>query len=323
VTKGAKRTKKTEKYPEGRLMSPEHSSTTATIPIARQLAEAGLRLKKSLGQNFLVNEKVLERIAASLEADRDSLVLEIGCGLGNLTRIVAGTAGQVVSVELDERFRAIHERELAPLENVTVVYGDFMELGLKAVIGERDSNADIRVIGNIPYHVTSPIFFKLMASSVRFSRICLLVQKEVGERLTASPGSKQYGILAAKARTRFDAQRLFQVSPGSFLPPPKVHSVLVRLTPRAEGDLLPVESDRQAFFNFVDAAFAQRRKFVANSLAAASGGVLTREEAERAITRLGLRKGIRAEGLSCEQMLALFRELGSPVLSAIRRAYDS
>jgi len=304
-------------------MSADRPSTPSMTRISRRLAEAGLRLKKSLGQNFLVNQPVLQKIAAALGATGGSLVLEIGCGLGNLTQILARGAGAVVAVELDERFRPLHERELAGLKNVSILYADFLEMGLKSLLMEQRHSPDVRVIGNVPYHLTSPILFKLMASPVPFSCVCLLLQREVGERLAAPPGSKRYGILAAKVRTRFDIETVLSVSPGSFQPPPKVHSVLVRLTPRAEGDLIPNAEERQAFFNFVDAAFAQRRKFVANSLAAASGGMLERGKVEEAIARLGLRAGVRAEALSCGQLLALFRELGGPALEAVRKAYDS
>jgi len=288
--------------------------------ISRLLSETGLKLRKGLGQNFLVNQGALEKIAASVEAGEDSVVLEIGCGLGNLTELLAGRAGSVVAVELDERFRTIHERELGGFENVRIVYGDFLELELKELLLE-ENREDLRVVGNIPYHLTSPILFKLIASPAAFERICLLMQREVALRLSARAGSRNHGILAMKARTRFDVETCFTISPGSFLPPPKVHSALVRLTPRAAGPLTADGSENDAFFRFIDAAFAQRRKMIAKSLAAAAGGALQRDAVETALARLDLRPDARAESLTTEEMLALFRALDCPRLTPMRRVF--
>jgi 16S rRNA (adenine1518-N6/adenine1519-N6)-dimethyltransferase len=291
--------------------------------ISKLLSEAGLSLKKSLGQNFLVSQPVLERIANACGATPKSLVLEIGCGLGNLTEMIAKRSGHVLAVELDERFKNIHRRMLAPLGNVDVLYGDFMDVDIKSLLKRDSADADLRLAGNIPYHLTSPIIFKLLASEVEFDGIILLMQREVAHRLCAKPTSQHWGILSAKTQVRFNTELLFTVPPGAFLPPPKIHSALVRLTPRAEGSLVPDLEERQKFFTFIDAAFAQRRKFLAKSVTAAAQGMLDREAVEAALTVCGMPPNTRAEELSSEQLLALFHALGSPQLPTVRKQYEA
>ncbi len=295
------------------------------------LSTAGLALKKGLGQNFLVNQGALQKIAAAIEPNAHSLVLEIGCGLGNLTELVAPHAGGLVAVELDERFRSIHERELLTLGNVRVVYADFMKVNLQEILKETVTGTpalahagdalNIRIAGNIPYHLTSPILFKLIASPLDFASISLLMQREVAHRLSASPGHRNYGILAVKILTRYVAETLFTVAPGSFLPPPKIHSALVRLTPRPGGPLIADPIEREAFFAFVDAAFAQRRKFMSRSLMEASHGQITREQVAEALTRLSLDHTVRSEDLAPEQLLEVFQTLGKPTLESNRKSY--
>ncbi|NQU42327.1 ribosomal RNA small subunit methyltransferase A, partial [bacterium] len=256
--------------------------------ISRQLAEAGLHLKKGLGQNFLVSQKVLEKIAASVEATPETTVLEIGAGLGNLTTLLAAKARTVFSVELDERFQPLHQRSFRGIDNVLFFYADFMDLDLEGLVAARPEIDDLRVIGNIPYHLTSPILFKLLASAVEPSCICLLVQLEVAVRMAASPGSRHYGILTAKVRARYEVENLFTVAAGSFMPPPKVRSALVRLTPRKGGPLTTDIEERRGFFRFIDAAFAQRRKVLGKSVAAGSRGRIEREDLDGALTELGI-----------------------------------
>lgn len=291
--------------------------------ISQLLSEAGLSLKKSLGQNFLVSQPVLDRIANACGATQKSLVLEIGCGLGNLTEMLAKRAGHVLAVELDERFKNIHRRMLAPLGNVDVLYGDFMNVDIKTLLQRTTPDADLRLAGNIPYHLTSPILFKLLASETDFDCIILLMQREVAHRLCAKPTSQHWGILAAKTHVRFNTELLFTVPPGAFLPPPKIHSALVRLTPRTDGMLIQNTEERQNFFTFIDAAFAQRRKFLAKSVTAAACGAIERSAIEAALAQCELPPNTRAEELSAEQLLTLFRTLGAPKLPTLRKQYEA
>jgi 16S rRNA (adenine1518-N6/adenine1519-N6)-dimethyltransferase len=285
--------------------------------LSRILSQAGLALRKGLGQNFLVNQGILEKIAAASGAGPDSLVLEIGSGLGNLTELLARRSGRVLAVELDKRFAAIHESELGDIKNIDFLYGDFMDLDLPALFAG-PALPDLRLVGNIPYHLTSPILFKLLACPVEFQSIALLMQREVAQRIVAEPGSRPYGILAAKLRTRYDADVAFQISPGSFLPPPRVHSALLRLYPRAEGPLTADADEREAYFRFVDSAFAQRRKYFAKGISGAAPDAPSRERVETALTEIGHLPTVRAEDLSPGELLSVFRLLGRPLLPGAR-----
>lgn len=291
--------------------------------LSRILSDSGLGLRKALGQNFLVNQGALEKIASSTEADANTMVIEIGCGLGNLTELIVRDAGKVLAVELDERFGSIHSRELGDIENLEFLYQDFMSLDLPKVIEEKRLSPDCKIhfIGNIPYHLTSPILFKLIESPIHIDSIVLLMQREVAQRLAAKPGRSGYGILATKVGLKFVGERVFTVSPGSFLPPPKVHSGLVRMKPRPGGSLLKKTEDIRAFFTFVDSGFAQRRKYLAKSLSITSDGVLLRAPIEEALEAQGLDIKVRAENLDTVQFLTLFEALGKPRLPQKRRAY--
>jgi 16S rRNA (adenine1518-N6/adenine1519-N6)-dimethyltransferase len=294
--------------------------------ISKILSEAGLGLKKSLGQNFLVNEGALLKIAEAASGGTDTLVVEVGAGLGNLTEQLAERNGRVISVELDERFRELHVRELGHHKNIFFHYGDFLEVNLEEMVRPhmeaKEGDARLHFVGNIPYHITSPILFKLMESPLRIDTICLLMQREVGFRLAADVGSKHYGILAIKAAVKYNAKVVFTISPGSFLPPPKVHSSLLKLTPRTEGPLLESPDDTLDFFAYIDAAFAQRRKFLSRSLSNGSDGRIPRDSIIDAMNTEGFKETARAEELSPEQHIALFRALGSPSLDSKRKRYN-
>lgn len=297
---------------------PKKKSLPPMSRISRNLAETGLRLKKGLGQNFLVNQNALRAIAEKTRAGEESLVLEIGCGLGNLSEMLAQRAARVDSVELDERFQAIHHRELGPYPNLHVHYKDFMDWDIRAYREEMANFPDFRVVGNIPYHLTSPILFKLLETPVEYDGVYLLMQREVARRLAARPGEGGYGILAVKISVRFQARMLMQISPGSFRPPPKVHSALVELVPRESGPLLSDAEKRDCFFRFVDAAFAQRRKMLPKGLAAAG---IPRDKVEAALAEREISPQCRAEALSPQQFLQLFEDLGAPTLPALRKRY--
>ncbi|MFW6303761.1 MAG: 16S rRNA (adenine(1518)-N(6)/adenine(1519)-N(6))-dimethyltransferase RsmA, partial [Candidatus Sumerlaeota bacterium] len=286
--------------------------------ISQLLSNAGLGLKKSLGQNFLVNEGALRKIAEAASGGKDTLVVEVGAGLGNLTEQLAERNGRVISVELDERFKALHQRELGHLQNIFFHYGDFLEIDLESLIAPhleaKEGEARLHFVGNIPYHITSPILFKLIESSLDIDCICLLMQREVGHRLAARRGSKHYGILAIKAAVKYEAKMVFTISPGSFLPPPKVHSSLVKLTPRPDGPLLDTTADIHAFFNYIDAAFSQRRKFLSRSLANGSKGRISRESIISALEQSSFKETVRAEELSPEEHVQLYHTLDRPKL---------
>ncbi len=274
--------------------------------ISQVLFEQGLRADKRFSQNFLVNQGALETIVSLSVTNPSTAVVEIGAGLGNLTELLAQAAAHVTSVELDRNFQPIHERYLSPYKNLRFVYGDFLQQEMSRLF-EQAHEGDARVVvGNIPYSITAKILIKLLEEHEHFDRAYILMQKEVGERLRAPAGSKEYSVLAAKMRCAFAAHARLKITGRSFAPPPKVDSVLMEFIKRPNP--LPIDvADRDAFFSMLDAAFGQRRKTLANSLSHSSGGVWTRDGIASILAQAGVSASIRAEELEIESFWDLFQ----------------
>jgi 16S rRNA (adenine1518-N6/adenine1519-N6)-dimethyltransferase len=252
-----------------------------------------------LGQHFLIKGSALERIAAAACPPGTELVLEIGPGRGALTALLAGRAERLIAIELDRILSAQLRMKYAAQPNVEIVEGDVLQVDLATLIG-RERKA--RVVGNLPYYITSPILERLYRFWESLESIVLLVQREVAERMAARPGGRDYGLLSAVTQLHARVEKLFTLPPGAFSPPPKVHSTVVRLTPVAEDPGVPVEG----FVDFLKLSFAQKRKTLANNLKARYG-----EEAVRAaIKAAGLRADVRAEAVQLEKAMAVFRSLG-------------
>lgn len=263
------------------------------------LAKHGTRTKKGLGQNFIVNPTVCPRMADACGAGKDGGALEIGAGVGVLTRELSRVAGKVVCVELDASLFPLLEETLGGCDNVELLQGDILKIDLDALMREKFGNMPVAVCANLPYYITTPVLMRLLEYGGRFTSLTLMVQKEFAQRLTAKPGSSAYGALTVSAAYRAETKLLFGVSPGSFMPPPKVESAVVRLTPYAEP---PVRvRDEAAFFAVVRAAFGQRRKMLSNALGAAFG----RERALAALEAAGVPPTARGETLSVEKFAAI------------------
>jgi len=266
----------------------------------RQLRRLGIRPRKGLGQHFLVNEGAADRIvAAALEMEPEG-VLEIGPGLGVLTRRLAASGLPLVAIEKDEDVAPELSRIADEHPNLQVRYHDVLEADLTELTGRGRWTA----VGNIPYQITSPLLGKLLTIEPPFAAIVLMVQREVGRRLAAEPATSEYGAVTLLAR--FYAGRpevIAQLSPGSFVPPPKVHSVVLRLIPRPPPIADP--NRRELFFAVVRAAFGQRRKQLANALSGAPGLTLDKDQARDALAAAGIVPDRRGETLSLEEFVAL------------------
>ena len=273
--------------------------------IREVLTRHGFRFSKAMGQNFLVNPSICPRMAAECGADSCAGVLEIGPGLGVLTWELSQVAKKVVAVELDRRLFPVLEETLADCANVELVEGDVLKLDLAALIEEKFDGKEICVCANLPYYITSPIIMRLLESNLPLKSITVMVQKEAAQRICAQPGNRECGAVSASVWYHSEPEILFPVSRGSFLPPPKVDSAVIRLRLRTEP---PVQvGDKEEFFKIVRAAFAQRRKTAANSIAAA--GRFSKGQAEQALLAAGAEKNARAEQLSLEQLAALANSL--------------
>ncbi len=230
------------------------------------LTRNGFSFSKSLGQNFLINPSVCPRMAQACHPDIDGpfAVLEIGPGLGVLTRELAAVAERVITVELDTRLLPVLEETLADCDNVTVVHGDAMKLDLCALIKQYADGLPVVVCANLPYYITSPILMHLLESRLPIECITVLVQKEAAVRLCAAPGTRECGSVTLAVHYFAESDILFPVSHGSFYPAPKVDSAVIQLRLRKQPAC--IVRDEKLLFRLIHAAFGQRRKTLANSL---------------------------------------------------------
>ncbi len=262
-----------------------------------------IRPKKALGQNFLTDRNVLARIAVAAGICAGDRVVEIGPGRGSLTRILAEEGARVVAVELDRQLVPLLRKEFADRDNVEIVEADILDVDLRQLLLSR-SEGKWHVVANLPYNISSQVLIRLLDDRALFSRLVLMLQKEVGERLIAPPATKEYGILSLFLGLHFDIHREFIVRPGSFYPAPKVDSVVLRFEPLAEPR---ADVGDEAFFRrVVRGAFAQRRKTLWNCLKAAG---VAADDATLAniLADCRIDGGRRGETLSLEEFAALTR----------------
>ena len=269
------------------------------------LARHGFRFSKSMGQNFLIADWVPREIAKAAGAHPDVGVLEIGPGIGCLTRELAGRAGKVVSVELDRSLLPILEETLAGRDNVEIVSGDILKLDIRQMTLKMPWFSGFAACANLPYNITTPAITALIEAQCFFA-ITVMIQKEVAQRICAQPGTKDYGAFSVFCQYHTAPELLFEVPPDCFIPAPKVTSAVVRMVPRPA----PAEvDDPDHFFRVVKAAFALRRKTLLNSLSANLGGQYTKETLSQAIAACGLPADVRGERLSIPQFAQLSRRL--------------
>ena len=267
------------------------------------LARHGFRFSKSMGQNFLIADWVPREIAKASGAHRDAGVLEIGPGIGCLTRELAGRAGKVVSVELDRSLLPILKETLAGRDNVEIVPGDILKLDIRQLVRNMPWFSGFAACANLPYNITTPAITALIEAKCFFA-ITVMIQKEVAQRICARPGSKDYGAFSVYCQYYTDPELLFEVPPDCFIPAPKVTSAVVRMVPRPA----PAEvDDPDHFFRVAKAAFALRRKTLLNSLAANLDN--PREGILRAIEACGFPPDTRGERLSIPQFAQLSKAL--------------
>ena len=269
------------------------------------LARHGFRFSKSMGQNFLVADWVPQDIAAVSGAGAGTGVLEVGPGIGPLTRQLAGRADRVVSVELDRSLLPILTETLADCPNAEVVPGDILKTDIPALAGEKFQGLTPIACANLPYNITTPAITALIEAGC-FASITVMIQREVAKRICAAPGTADYGAFSVYCQYHTAPELLFEVPPDCFIPAPKVTSAVVRMVPRPA----PAEvDDPDHFFRVVRAAFALRRKTLLNSLSADLGGQYTKETLSQAIAACSLPADVRGERLSIPQFAQLSRRL--------------
>lgn len=270
------------------------------------LGRYGFSFSKSLGQNFLINPSVCPRMAELCGADEKSGVIEIGPGIGVLTRELSKRAKKVVAIELDKRLIPVLDETLSECSNVKVINGDVMDVDLKALIDDEFSGIEnVFICANLPYYITSPVIMKLLESRLPIKAVTVMVQKEAAERICAGVGTRECGAVTAAVCYYSIPEKLFDVSRGSFMPAPNVDSQVIRLNVR-ETPAVKI-ADEKFFFKVVRASFMQRRKTLANSLA--SGLSLPKKVIISAISDTGLSVTARAEELSLEEFARLSEQI--------------
>jgi len=279
------------------------------VNVRKLLQQWGLRPSKGLGQNFLIDRTVLEKIVAAAELAPDDVVLEVGAGLGMLTKRLARNAGGVVAVELDKRLMPVLRSVLIDFDNITLIQGDILALDPAALINAASiqhpvSNIQYKVVANLPYYITSAVLRHLLEASLKPQRMVITVQREVAKRIVAKPG--QMSLLAVSVQFYGRPRLLFHIKPGSFYPSPGVQSAVVRIDLHATPPV-PVE-DTVAFFRVVRAGFAQRRKQLRNGLAA--GLRLPPDEVAVQLKKVDVDSRRRAQTLSLEEWARVTHVLG-------------
>jgi len=267
------------------------------------LRKHGFRPKKRLGQNFLVDGNILKKIVAAAEICPEDFILEVGAGIGVLTKVLADKAKMVTAVETDRALAPLLQEVLGTRENVRLVFDDILKTDLQSLT---PANMTLKVVANIPYYITSPLLFRLLEAKVRWKLLVFLVQKEVGERITAVPGNDAYGALTVGIQHYAAVKMVGTVSPSVFLPRPKVSSVILRLIPK---EIKSSAETERVFRLLVRTVFTFRRKKLANALRRIVPELGGEKRVQEAFRAMNLDPGERGENLSPEQFLTLASHL--------------
>lgn len=277
----------------------------------------GIKMTKSLGQNFLNDATVVSEIVDCAEITKDDMVIEVGPGVGSMTTELGERAGKVVAVEIDKHLLEALKFTLAPYPNVTVVNNDILETDIKALINEYGNKEDgtkfenVKAVANLPYYITTPIVMKFLEDNPGIKSMVFMVQKEVAERMVAKPGKKDYGALSIAVQFYSKARIMMEVPPHCFIPQPEVYSSIVRLDiyQKPEYDV----KNKKIFFKLVKAAFEQRRKTLTNAIFNTSGFQLSKEELGEIFASIGLDEKVRGEALSIPQFVTLSNEIATRI----------
>lgn len=276
--------KEDEKVLQARIASRE-----VTLHILKAF---GLRMSKKLGQNFLIDARIVQGIVEAAEIEPGDRVLEIGPGIGTLTQGLAEAGADVTAVELDKKLPAVLKETLKAYDNVRIVPGDILKVNIPEIMGE----APFKVAANLPYYITTPILMTLLERRLPITHMVTMVQKEVAERMTAKPGSRIYGALSVAVQYYTEPEIVLDVPPRSFIPAPEVMSVVVSCRVRKEPAV--AVQDEKLFFRVVKAAFGQRRKTLMNAL---KGGGFSKEAVRDALEQSGIDPTRRGETLTLEE----------------------
>lgn len=264
------------------------------------LKKYNIRLSKQLGQNFLTDINIIRKIVDAAEVNNDDFVIEIGPGIGALTVALADRAGKVAAIEIDRKIIPALKETTGNFKNVSIINNDILKTDVHSLTA--CWNKTVKVVSNLPYYITTPVIMMFLENNFPAERMIFMIQKEVALRMTAKPGSKDYGALSVGAQTAGDVKLLFNVSRQCFIPKPEVDSVVIRITPT--GKYLDLIADRKIFFQCVRAAFSKRRKTLLNAISSSHNLRLEKETIRKIFASLNLSDTVRGEELSIEQYIA-------------------
>lgn len=277
---------------------------TSPAAVRGLLLKRGIKPKKRLGQNFLVNPGVLEKMVTAAGLSPGDTVVEIGPGVGALTCRLAETAGKVIAVEVDRGLVSLLKETLSGYPNIFLEEADALQADFDALVAEAGGTFPYKVVANLPYYITTPLLIRLLQSGFRINLMVLTVQREVALRMVACPGTKEYGALSVFVQYRTKADLVAPVSRGSFFPVPAVDSAIIRLAVRSQPPV--AVPDEELLFRIVRASFAKRRKMLLNALAGSSLG-LDRDRWRLILVRAGIAPERRGETLSLKEFVAIAR----------------
>ena len=267
------------------------------------LQKYNFNFQKKFGQNFLIDTHVLDKIIEKANITKEDFVLEIGPGIGTMTQYLCEEAGKVAAVEIDSNLIPILKDTLSEYSNIEIIHGDILKVDIGALAREKNQGKPIKVVANLPYYITTPIIMGLFESHVPIDSITVMVQKEVAERMQASPGTKDYVALTLAVGYYAKPEIVANVPPNCFMPRPKVGSAVIRLK-RHEHPIVQVE-DEKLMFDLIRASFNQRRKTLVNGLNNAPGIFLGKEKIQECLKELSVSETIRGEALTLEQFARL------------------
>ncbi len=269
----------------------------------------GITANKKLGQNFLIDEKVIDTIVEASEITKEDFVIEIGPGLGTLTQKLLEKAGKVVAIELDDRMIRILKERFFLEKHFEILNEDVLKVDLRELITQKKVETglkNVKIVANLPYYITTPIIMKLLEEKLEIKSITVMVQKEVADRLTETPGGKKSGAITYAVQYYALAEEIRTVPNDSFIPAPEVASEVIKLTLRKE-PVIKV-SDEKEFFYFIKIAFMQRRKTLVNAVSNA-GVNISKQKVEKVLQELGIDTKIRAEALTIEQFASIVEKM--------------
>ena len=268
----------------------------------------GFKFSKSLGQNFLIDGNIIKRIVEIAGLDEKSGVLEIGPGFGTLTQLLCKKANKVIAIEVDKSLIEVHKGTL-DYPNLKIIYDDFLKVDVNKLIEEEFKGLDVKIVANLPYYITTPIIMKILEEKYKVSKIVVMVQKEMAQRLNSKPGTKDYGAITLAVQYRADTNIAMIVPNSVFMPKPKVDSAVIefRILPKPRIDVC----DEKMLFKVIKASFAQRRKTILNGLSNSLN--FSKDIINESLVSAGMNPGIRGEKLTLEEFGRISDEISKRV----------